>query len=130
MSCVLGKYIHQGQVMKIADDLYVGSDSVSGLLQNWELIVLNAFDMNDLRLSPSKAAICHITTTILRWFWTSGTISISPHKINPLSTCSSPSTLKGLPSWCGAYKQLKACISKYSPLLSPIEAKTARKFSN
>ena len=121
---VLGELLHEGSVMKLADDLYVGGDNMDSLLRNWEQ-VLYKFQTNCLRLSPTKTEICPATTNILGWVWSEGNISISPHKLSPLANCGEPKTVKGLRSWIGAYKHLKACIPKYSSLLSKLEAAVA-----
>ena len=126
---VLGDLIREGVVMKIADDLYIGGDSIGSLLHNWEC-VLHKFECNHLRLSATKSVICPITTTILGWIWSAGSISVSPHKLNPLATADKPSTVKGLRSWFGAYKHIKECIPQYSMLLADLEAAVAGKDSH
>ncbi|KAK6194705.1 hypothetical protein SNE40_000288 [Patella caerulea] len=125
---VLGDFIHEGFVIKLADDLYVGGSSIQNLLIHWEN-VLQTMLHNNLRLSASKTVVCPVSTTILGWVWTSGSISVSPHKVNPLAICDPPKTVKGLRSWLGAYKHIKACIPKYSKLLSPLETAAAGKES-
>jgi hypothetical protein len=125
---VLGELIREGVVMKIADDLYVGGDDIPSLLYNWER-VLNLFEMTNLRLSPTKTVICPITATVLGWVWSAGTISVSQHKLNPLTTCDRPTTVKGMRSWCGAVKHIKACLPQYSTLLADLEKATAGKES-
>lgn len=126
---VLGEMMYEGIVMKIADDIYVGGDTVSSLLQNWER-VLHQFWKNNLRLSPTKTVVCPRNTTVLGWIWSAGDISVSPHKINPLALADPPKTVKGLRSWIGAYKHIKACILGYSVLLSDLEAAVAGKDSH
>ena len=79
MSRVLGELLEEGVVRKIADDLYTGGNSIPELLHNWERI-LQAFETNNLRLSARKTTICPVTTTILGWVWSAGTITASPHK--------------------------------------------------
>lgn len=86
---VLGDFIHEGFVMKIADDLYVGGDNINDLLLHWEHVLLK-FQDNNLRLSPNKTVICPMTTTVLGWIWTTGNISVSPHKRNPLANAEKP----------------------------------------
>jgi hypothetical protein len=129
MARVLGDLLREGVVVKLADDLYVGGNSVIQLLDNWKR-VLQAFSLNNLRLSPTKTVICPVTTTILGWVWTSGRLQVSPHKINPLVSCEKPTTVKGLRSWIGAYKHIKSCIPQYSSRLSPLEAAVAGKDSH
>ena len=126
MSRVLGPMLQEGVVKKIADDLYIGGQTVSELLINWERVLLR-FENNNLRLSPSKTVICPITTTILGWVWSAGSIRASAHKITPLATSPPPPTVKCLRSWIGAFKHLKVCVPGYSSLLSDLEAATAGK---
>ena len=69
MMCrVLGDFIEEGFVAKLADDLYCGADSPEALLHNWQR-VLQALDRCNLRLSPTKTVICPKTTYILGWIW-------------------------------------------------------------
>ena len=128
MSRILGELIHEGFVKKIADDLYIGGNTVDSLLYNWERVLVK-FDENNLRLSANKTEICPARTTILGWIWSEGSISISQHKLNPLIQCEPPKTVKGLRSWIGAYKHLKACIPRYSTLLADLEAAVGGKES-
>ena len=124
MSRVLGDLLHEGVVMKIADDLYVGGDNIIELLYNWERTLV-CFHKNDLRLKARKTVICPRSTVVLGWIWCAGSLSVSPHKLNPLVSAEPPKTVKGLRSWMGAYKHIKACIPKFSSLLSPLEAAVA-----
>ena len=65
MMCrVLGDFIEEGFVAKLADDLYCGADTPEALLHNWQR-VLQALDRCNLRLSPTKTVICPKTTSIL-----------------------------------------------------------------
>lgn len=129
MSRVLGEMLQRGKVMKLADDLYIGGNCISDLLSNWEEL-LQRFETNNLKLSPTKTEICPVTTTILGWVWTAGSITASPHKVSPIATADLPTTVKGLRSWIGAYKHLKSCVPQYSSLLSELEGAVAGKESN
>ena len=129
MSRVLGELLHEGVAIKIADDLYVGGDFISHLLYNWER-TLQCFHNNDLRLKAPKTVICPRRTIVLGWIWSDGSISVSPHKVNPLVSADPPRTVKGLRSWLGAYKHLRACIPSLSSLLSPLESAVAGKESS
>ena len=95
MSRVLGDLMQEGIVAKIADDLYTCGNSVPELIHNWERILLR-LDVNNLRLSAPKTFICPITTNILGWIWSAGSIRVSPHKITPLATAAKPLTVKSL----------------------------------
>ena len=57
MMCrVLGDFIEEGFVAKLADDLYYGGDTPEALPNNWRR-VLQALDRCNLRLSPTKTVI-------------------------------------------------------------------------
>ena len=53
MCRVLGDFLHEGFVAKLADDLYRGGNVPEELLNNW-LRVLQALKKPDFRLSASK----------------------------------------------------------------------------
>lgn len=124
MSRVLGDLLQEGAAMKIADDLYTGGNTIHELIHNWERILMR-FDMNNLKLSATKTVICPVTTTILGWTWSKGSIQASPHKVSALAVAKPPSTVKGLRAWLGAFKFLKSCLPKCANLLIDLEAATA-----
>ena len=128
MSRALGHLTEEGCVRRIADDLYIGGHTVEELLCNWER-VLEIFEQNNLTLSASKAVICPVSTIILGWKWSAGSITPSAHKITPLATCPRPKTVKELRSWIGAFKHLKVCVPGYSTLLALLESATGGKDS-
>ena len=84
MRRVLGDFIQEGCVAKLADDLYCDGDTPEALLNNW-IWVLEALDRCNLRLSPTKTVICPRSTTILGWIWSQGRLSASPHRIAVLT---------------------------------------------
>ena len=63
MCRVLGDYIQEGCVDKLADDLYCGGNTPTELLQNWEKI-LQALSKCNLHLSASKTTLCPKSTSI------------------------------------------------------------------
>ena len=73
MCRVLGDFLQDGIVAKLADDLYCGGNTPEELLCNWER-VLKALSKCDLRLSASKTVVTPLTTTILGWVWNQGTL--------------------------------------------------------
>ena len=72
-----------------------------------------------------KTVICPVTTTVLGWVWSSGSIHVSDNKINPLVSCEKPTTVRELRSWVGAYKHIESCTPKHSALLSDLVAAVA-----
>ena len=122
MMCrVLGDFIEEGFVAKLADDLYCGADSPEALLHNWQR-VLQALDRCNLRLSPTKTVICPKTTSILGWIWSQGRLSANPHRIAALASCPLPSTVKGLRSLSAPTKSSVASVPTAQASLIPLSA--------
>ncbi len=128
MCRVLGDLLQEGVVAKIADDLYCGGDNEKELLHNWKRL-LSTLDKCDLKLSACKTAIAPKSATILGWIWSNGSLHASPHRISTLSSCSPPTTVKGLRSFIGAYKVLARVMKDCSQLLSPLDDSIAGKTS-
>ena len=99
---VLGEYVRQGFVAKIADDLSIGGSSVPELCENWST-VMHALHRNGLKLKARKTIIAPLHTQILGWDWHSGFISASKHKISALLTCDLPKTVTAMRSFIGAF---------------------------
>ncbi len=128
MSRVLGDHLQDGIVAKLADDLYCGGNTPEDLLHNWKR-VLQAFAKCDLKLSPSKTIIAPRTTVILGWVWSQGTIQASQHRIATLSTCTPPTTIRGLRSFIGAYKILARVLPRCASYLAALDDAVAGRSS-
>ena len=120
LSRVLGDLMVSGSVIKLADDLYVGADTPEDLLKVWEK-VLHTLQENNLRLSPSKTVCCPVSTEVLGWVWNQGTLQASNHRLNTLSVCEPPKTVKSLRSFIGAYKFLSKVLPRHSDMMSPLD---------
>ena len=129
MCRVLGPFLKEGIVAKIADDLYCGGNTEAELLYNWRR-VLHALYECDLCLSASKTVICPKTTTILGWVWNLGTIRASSHRIATLASCNAPEKVGGLRSFIGAYKVLARVLPRCSTLLAPLDDAVAGRLTN
>ena len=128
MSRVLGDFIQEGWVAKIADDLYVGGDTPDAILSNW-IKVLSALKRNNLVLNTSKTIVCPKTTTVLGWIWSSGTLRASPHRLSALAAVEPPTTVQSLRSFIGAYKVLSRVLPGYADLLHPLDLACAGRSS-
>ena len=122
MMCrVLGDFIEEGFVAKLADDLYCGGDTPEALPNNWRR-VLQALDRCNLRLSPTKTVICPKTTSVLGWIWSQGRLLANPHRIAVLASCPPHATVKGVRSFIGAYKVLSRVLPNCSNVIAPWSA--------
>ena len=120
MMCrVLGDFIQEGHVAKIADDLYCGAATPEDLVNIWSR-VLEQLDRCNLRLSPTKTVICPKSTTILGWVWSQGSLSASPHRVAVLSSCPPPTSVKGMRSFIGSYKVLGRVLPGCAALVDPL----------
>ena len=128
MSRVMGDFIQDGWVAKIADDLYVGGDTPEELLEHW-IKVLIAMHDNNLGLNGVKTIICPLKAVILGWIWSRGTLQASPHRTGTLSVADPPTTVQGLRSFVGAYKALSRVLHGYAQLMDPLDMATAGKQS-
>ena len=129
MARMFGDLIEKGLLRRVADDLYIGADNLVTLLETWA-IVLTRLHQADLRLSAPKTEILPLTTDVLGWIWSNGTLSASPHHTAALSSCSTPQTVKALRSFIGAYKVVARVLKHCSQYLAPLEKLTAGKQSS
>ena len=129
MCRVLGDLLKEGVVVKLADDLYCGGNTPDDLLLNWSR-VLHALQVCGLRLSARKTIVCPKSANILGWVWSQGTLHASSHRVAALSSCSPPSTVKGMRSFIGAYKMLARVLPQCAVLLSPLDNVVAGRQSN
>ena len=120
LCAVLGEFVKEGFVAKIADDLSVGGNTVEELYQNWAR-VLDALAQNGLKLKALKTFIAPTIAQILGWLWNNGTITASVHKISPLITCNPPETVTALRSFVGAFKVFNRIVRGCANYLNDLE---------
>ena len=128
MSRIFGDYIMEGFMAKDADDLFVGGSTIPELLRNWEKCLQRLSD-NNLTLSAKKTIICPTVVKILGWIWKNGKLEVDSHKINPLTVCKPPDTVKQMRSFLGGFRVVTCCIPNYSAYLSQLETSVAGKES-
>ena len=112
LCAVLGDYVRDGVVAKIADDLNVGGDTVECLFDNWK-DVLSALYHSGLKLKGPKTVIAPTSTEIFGWIWNNDRITAGKHKISPLITCSPPHTFGYcLALVCGGIQSIQSDYSR------------------
>jgi len=129
MCRILGEFIQEGVVCKLADNLFIGGDTLDDLYNNWLRVLVN-LSKADLRLSASQTIINPKSAPILGWIWSMGTISASRHYVNSLSICSRPETIKQLRTYIGAYKFLSRVLPQCAMYIGSLDALTAGKSSS
>ena len=128
LSRIFGDLIKEGKMVKVADDLFLGSKNTESLAKIYDE-VLSRLQQNGLKLSSSKTRICPESATILGWEWRKGSISPGQHRINALSACDPPNTVKALRSYLGCYKFLSRVVPCYAEVLQPLETACSNKES-
>lgn len=108
---VLGRFLEQGHVAKVADHLYCGADSVEDLLAVWRRD-LSALRQYGHHLSATKTTTAPVQITILGWVCCQGTIQTSSQRVSALASCPVPKTVAGLCSFIGANKNLARVLKK------------------
>ena len=72
---------------------------------------------NNLSLSADKTLVCPTSINAIGWVWSNGNIKVDLHRVNPLTTCPPPNTVKQLRSFIGAFPAISRCISGYGKYL-------------
>ena len=129
MNRVLGQFIQEGSASKVADDLYVGANTLQELFDIWQC-VLETLSQNNLGLSGPKTIVVSLSTVILGWIWSNGTLKASSHRGTALAAADRPQTVRGLRSFIGAYKSLSRVIKGYAEVIHPLDQAVAGKKSN
>ena len=106
---LIGDLVHEGKAFKIADNIYFGGKNMIELISIFGEI-LRRCDLASLRIKPSKVKLKITSADILGLHWSKGYLSPSPHKVDPLTVCQKPSTVKGLRSFLGAVRWHEICL--------------------
>lgn len=72
-------------------------------------------------MKPSKVEIGVETADILGRRWNKGTLTPCAHKLNPLTTCKEPRTIKGLRSFLGAMRICKDMLPGLDVISQPLD---------
>ena len=117
---VIGDMIVEGKAVKWADNIYAGGHDEESFVSNTRE-VCQRLRIANLRASPGKTIIGIEATSIMGWHWNRGTLSPSVHKLNPLSVCEKPHTVKGLRSFLGGMRFHKRCLQGMDNITQPLD---------
>ena len=109
MQRIFGDLILDGKLITLADNIYFGADTLEGLSALLEEVLSRCEDA-DLRIKPSKVHINLKSADILGLHWSAGTLSPSPHKLEPLAHCDRPKTVSALRSFIGGVRFQEICL--------------------
>ena len=106
----------------------VGGNTVPEVLISYTRMLQRLFE-NNLKISANKTIICPKTMKVVGWIWQNGTVEVDMHRLNPLTICSPPETVKKLRSFIGAFRAVSICIPHYGSLVCQLEDMVAGKDS-
>ena len=106
---LFGDLVVQGKVIKLADNVYFGADNIEDLTNLFD-IILSRCAAADLRIKPNKVVLNIKKAEILGLQWNAGKLSPCLHKLDPLSNCSPPKTVKGLRGFLGGVRWHEVCL--------------------
>ena len=106
---LLGDLVLERKVIKIADNVYFGGENIESMYETFHEIMKRCANAN-LRIKPSKIKLNIANADILGLHWDRGTLTPSSHKLDPLSKCERPKTVKALRSFLGAVRFNEVCL--------------------
>ena len=118
---VYGDMCARGKMTRIADSLFPVGDTHEELAANYEETLRRA-DLSGLTFKPGKVIICPLKTVLFGWELNGTEWRPTSQTTSTLVAAERPSTVKGLRSFLGAYKQFSDCVDGYAMVLHDLES--------
>ena len=96
-------------------------DTWQELHDNFEEVLVRA-RMAGLTFKPSKVIVAPKKTELFGWCLDGSEWSPLPHTISSLTQAEKPTTVKGLRSFLGSFKQISQCVQGYAGILHCLES--------
>ena len=120
LSRVYGDMCKEGRMTRIADSLFPTGDSYEELALNYEETLRRAL-LSGLTFKPDKVTVCPTRTILFGWELNKGEWKPTIHTTSALVNAVQPSTIKGLRSFLGAFRQFAECVRDYARILHGLE---------
>ena len=117
---VYGDLCQTGAMTRMADSLFVLGDTYTELAENYHEVLSRARKAG-LTFKPGKAVICPKTTILFGWQLDGTQWTPTSHTVSALSRAPEPSTVKGMRSFLGSFKQFTECVKDYAHLLHDLD---------
>ena len=117
---VFGDMESDGRLARIADSLYPAGDTYEELADSYEEALRRA-DLCGLHFKPGKVIICPREAVLFGWKLTGTEWKPTTHTTSALVAAKPPSTVNGLRSFLGSFKQFAECVPKYAVTLHDLE---------
>ena len=126
---VYGDLCQVGKMTRMADSVFVLADTFEDLQVNYREVLRRA-RVSNLTFKPGKVIICPQRTVLFGWELSGTEWKPTSHTTSALARAPLPTTVKGLRSFLGSYKQFTECVSEYAKLLHPLDLLAAGRASN
>ena len=117
---IYGDMCSSEKMTRIADSLFPLGDTYDELITNYEETLRRARAAN-LTFKPGKVIVCPQNTVLFGWRLSGTEWTPTSHTVSALSRAKLPSTVKGLRSFLGSFKQFSECVRNYSEVLHDLE---------
>ena len=117
---IYGNMCQVGDMTRMADSLFVLGDSYDELAENYREVLLRA-KQSGLTFKPGKVVICPLKTVLFGWELDGTKWSPTSHTVSALARAPPPTTIKGLRSFLGSFKQFTECVSGYANILHDLD---------
>ena len=117
---VYGDMVADGRLTRQADSLFPQGNTFEELENNFEETLRRA-DLCGLTFKPGKVVVCPREIVLFGWKLRDSEWTPTAHTTSSLSVATPPTTVKGLRSFLGSFKQFTECVPKYAVLLHGLE---------
>ena len=117
---IYGDMVADKRMTRQADSLFPQGDTFDELVENYTETLRRA-DLANLTFKPGKVVVCPLEIVLFGWRLKDSRWTPTEHTTSSLSIATPPTTVKGLRSFLGSFKQFTDCVEKYAVLLHGLE---------
>ena len=117
---VYGDMCQTGAMTRMADSVFVLGDTYDELARNYSEILSRA-QKSGLTFKPGKVVICPQSTVLFGWELNGTEWRPSSHAVSALARAPPPTTVKGMRSFLGSFKQFTECVKGYATVLHDLD---------
>ena len=117
---VYGDLCQTGAMTRMADSLFVLGDDYAELARNYREVLKRA-RLAGLTFKPGKTVVCPKKTILFGWQLNGSEWRPTSHTLSALSRAPAPTTVKGMRSFLGSFKQFTECVRDYAQLLHDLD---------
>ena len=120
LSRVFGQMSREDKLGRLMDSIIPVGDTWKELADNYRE-TLQLAKKSGLTFKPGKVTVCPQNFVLFGWLLSGSTWTPTAHTTSALSQCARPTTVKGLRSFLGSFKQFSDCVGDYGVVLHGLE---------